>query len=218
MSAAQAQQPGVDTDTGTGSAKPQLRVAPNLQLHRNVEDDDITSFMVGDKMESDADGLVKLTGKAEVRRIDSVVKGDYIDYQRSTGQVRVRGNGLIMRDASIVTGPSLDYNVNEETGEVNDPNFWLANGGAGTATKADIFSQEHMRLADVNYSGCPCPAPSWYIKSPRVDLHFDENEGIARHGVLYFKDVPILYSPWLSFPIRKERKSGFLIPTYGTSS
>src|SRR5690606_32808392 len=45
-----------------------------------------------------------------------------------------------------------------------------------------------------------------------------ENEGIARHGTLFFKDVPILYSPWLSFPIRKERKSGFLLPTYGTST
>src|SRR5690606_33911236 len=101
----------------------------------------------------------------------------------------------------------------------SDPNFWLgATGGAGTASRADIFSRSHMRLADVNYSGCPCPDPSWYIKSPRVDLHFDENEGIARNGVLYFKDVPILYSPWLSFPIKKERKSGFLLPTYGTSS
>ncbi|NGM88569.1 LPS-assembly protein LptD [Parapusillimonas sp. SGNA-6] len=214
MSGAQARA----ADAGAGAALPALRVAPELRMHDNVEDNEMSAFLVGDKMETDEDGKVILTGSAEVRRIDSVVKGDYIDYQRSTGQVRVRGNGLIMRDASIVTGPSLDYNVNEETGEVNDPNFWLANGGAGTATKADIFSQEHMRLADVNYSGCPCPAPSWYIKSPRVDLHFDENEGIARHGVLYFKDVPILYSPWLSFPIRKERKSGFLIPTYGTSS
>lgn len=219
VSAAQAQQPGVDTDTGTGSAKPQLRVAPNLQLHRNVEDDDITSFMVGDKMESDADGLVKLTGKAEVRRIDSVVKGDYIDYQRSTGQVRVRGNGLIMRDASIVTGPELNYNINSETGEVNDPNFWLgATGGGGKATRADILSRDHMRLTDVTYSGCPCPDPAWYIKSSRVDLHYEDNEGVARNGVLYFKKVPILYSPYLTFPIRKERKSGFLIPTYGTSS
>src|SRR5690606_29118458 len=26
------------------------------------------------------------------------------------------------------------------------------------------------------------------------------------------------YSPWLSFPLKKERKSGFLIPTYGMSS
>lgn len=217
VAAAQAQQPAANA-----SARPaldSLQVAPSLRVHTNVDDNEMSSFMVADKMESDEDGKVILTGSAEVRRIDSVVKGDYIDYQRSTGQVRVRGNGLIMRDASIVRGPSLDYNINSETGEVNDPNFWLgASGGSGTATKADIFSKNHMRLAKVTYSGCPCPSPAWYIKSPRVDLHFDENEGIARHGVLYFKDVPILYSPYLSFPIRKERKSGFLMPTYGTSS
>ncbi len=217
VSTAQAQQSAADTATRSGL--PALQVAPNLQLHKNVEDNEMSAFMVGDKMETDPDGKVILTGSAEVRRIDSIVKGDYIDYERSTGQVRVRGNGLIIRDASVITGPSLDYNINSETGEVSDPNFWLgATGGSGTASRADIFSRSHMRLADVNYSGCPCPDPAWYIKSPKVDLHFDENEGIARNGVLYFKDVPILYSPWLSFPIKKERKSGFLVPTYGTSS
>ncbi|RTZ44738.1 LPS-assembly protein LptD [Candidimonas sp. SYP-B2681] len=215
--AVQAQQPRVEA--GVSSTLPQLQVAPDLQLHKNVKDNEMSSFLVGDKMESDEDGLVKLTGKAEVRRIDSVVKGDYIDYQRSTGQVRVRGNGLIMRDASIVKGPELNYNINSETGEVNDANFWLGStGGAGTAVRADILSRDHMRLADVSYTGCPCPDPSWYIKSSRVDLHFDDNEGIARNGVLYFKGMPILYSPFLTFPIRKERKSGFLVPTYGTSS
>lgn len=217
VSVAQAQQPGAKA--GVPSTLPALRAAPGLQMHKNIQDSDITSFLSGDKMESDPDGLVTLTGEAEVRRIDSVVKGDSIDYQRSTGQVRVRGNGLIMRDASIVTGPAIDYNINSETGEVTEPNFWLgATGGGGKAVKADILSRNHMRLADVTYSGCPCPEPSWYIKSSRVDLRFDENEGVARNGVLFFKGVPILYSPYLSFPIRKERKSGFLIPTYGTSS
>ncbi|MGP1615559.1 MAG: LPS-assembly protein LptD, partial [Pollutimonas bauzanensis] len=119
----------------------------------------------------------------------------------------------------IVTGPEINYNINNETGEVNDPNFWLgATGGAGKAVKADILSRDHMRLADVSYSGCPCPDPAWHIESSQVDLHFQDNEGVARNGVLYFKGVPILYSPYLTFPIRKERKSGFLLPTYGTSS
>src|SRR5690606_34320029 len=218
VSMAQAQQPEPDTDVPAATVSG-LKVAPNFHMHRNVEDDDQSAFLIDDKMESDENGKIILTGSAEVRRIDSIVKGDYIDYQRSTGQVQVRGNGLIMRDASLIAGPELNYNVNEETGEVNDPNFWLgASGGAGTASKAEIFSKSTMRLSDVNYSGCPCPDPSWYITAPRVDLDFDENEGIARHGVLYFKDVPILYSPWLSFPVKKERKSGFLVPTYGMSS
>lgn len=206
----------------TGAAQPvlrDLRLSPSLRLHTRVDDNDMASFLIADKMETDEDGKVIMTGSAEVRRLDSVVKGDYIDYQRSDGQVRVRGNGLIMRDGNIVKAPSFDYNLNSETGEVEYPDFWFGvGGGSGSADQADIFSQQHMRLHGVTYAGCPCPEPSWYIRSPRVDLHFDENEGIARHGVLYFKDTPLLYSPWLSFPLRKERKSGFLIPTYGTSS
>ncbi|HEY9278972.1 MAG TPA: LPS-assembly protein LptD [Eoetvoesiella sp.] len=179
----------------------------------------MSAFLVADKIENDADGKVILTGSAEVRRIDSVVKGDRIDYQRETGQVNVLGNGMIMRDGSIVEGPELHFNVNSDTGQVNDPNFWLgATGGAGKAAKADILSRSKMRLSDVTYSGCPCPDPAWYITSSRVDLDFAENEGVARNGVLFFKGVPILASPYLSFPITKDRKSGFLIPTYGMSS
>jgi len=200
-------------------AGPQLIVSPKLQLHAKVDDDEMPAFMAADKMETDEDGKVILTGSAEVRRIDSVVKGDHIDYQRDTGQVHVRGNGLIMREGNIVRGPELSYNVDSETGEVYDPNFWLgADGGRGKAGKADIFSRSRMRLSDVDYAGCPCPEPAWHITSPKVDFYFDENEGVARNGVLYFKGVPILASPYLSFPLRKERKSGFLLPTYGGSS
>lgn len=195
-----------------------LQISSQLRAHV-LEEDQMSAFLIADDIHTEQDGRVVLSGNAEVRRLDSVVKGDRIDYERSTGQVRVRGNGLMMRDASIVKAPAFDYNVDTETGEISEPDFWLgASGGAGTAERADIFSRNHMRLNRVTYTGCPCPEPSWYIKSTQVDLHFQENEGIARNGTLYFKDVPILYSPYLSFPIRKERKSGFLLPTYGTST
>lgn len=206
------------SDAISVQADPELLVSSKLRTH-TLEDDQMSAFLIADDIHSDEEGRIILEGNAEVRRLDSVVKGDYIDYERSSGQVRVRGNGLMMRDASIVKGPAFDYNVDTESGEISEPDFWLGStGGAGWADHADIFSRNHMRLNRVTYSGCPCPAPSWYIKSRQVDLYFDENEGVAKHGTLYFKDVPILYSPYLSFPIRKERKSGFLLPTYGTST
>lgn len=196
-----------------------LIISPKLRLHTELGEDEMTSFLVADQMKADENGKIILSGSAEIRRIDSVVKGDHIDYQQETGQVNVRGNGLIMRDGNIVRGPELSYNMNAETGEVNDPNFWLgADGGSGVAERADIFSRSQMRLSSVTYAGCPCPNPPWYITSPKVDFDFDENEGVARNAVLYFKGVPILASPYLSFPLRKERKTGFLLPTYGGSS
>lgn len=207
------------SQSGAASVSPELRIAPKLTLHGHLNEDEMTSFLVADSMETDDEGKLILSGEAEVRRIDSVVKGDRIAYDRDTGDVQVTGNGMIMRDGSIVRGPELQYNVEYETGEVQDPNFWLgASGGSGQAERAQIFSRSRMRLTNMEYTGCPCPDPAWYISSPRVDLDFDENEGVARNGVLYFKGVPILASPYLSFPITDERKSGFLLPTYGGSS
>ncbi|MGI9303073.1 MAG: LPS-assembly protein LptD, partial [Gammaproteobacteria bacterium] len=42
--------------------------------------------------------------------------------------------------------------------------------------------------------------------------------GSARNGLLRFKGVPLVYVPWMQFPINNKRHSGFLGPTVGTST
>ncbi len=200
------------------TAAPELRTSPGLRIHR-LPDGNIPAYMEADTIEGDPDSDLTLTGAAQVRRIDGVIKGDRINYRKDTGEVDVQGNARMMRDGTLVTGPNAKFNVDKYSGEVEKPNFWLgATGGFAVADKADIFSKSQMRLHTVTYSGCACETPSWYIKANTVDIDFDENEGVARNGVLYFKDVPILASPYMTFPVKKERKSGFLIPTYGTTS
>ena len=36
--------------------------------------------------------------------------------------------------------------------------------------------------------------------------------------MVVFKDVPILYLPWISFPLSSARQTGLLFPTLGSSS
>ena len=214
---AQGSQGSVPAASST-SATPVLRTSPGLRMHR-LPDDSIPSFMEADSIDGDPDSDLTLTGNAQVRRIDSVIKGDRINYRKDTGEVDVQGSARMMRDGTLVIGPSAKFNVDKSSGEIEKPNFWMgANGGFAIAEHADIFSRSQMRLQTVTYSGCACETPSWYIKANTVDIDFDENEGVARNGVLYFKDVPILASPYMTFPVKKERKSGFLMPTYGTTS
>jgi len=195
-----------------------LQLAPALTPHASVPANQNPAFLLGDQIMADGDGIVTLRGDAQVRRIDTVVKGDAITYDRHTGDVRVRGNGLILRDANIVTGDVLDYNLHQDTGSIDAPQFWLMSGGSGSARAAEILSQSRLRLVDAQYTGCPCPNPAWVIKASRVDLDTEKNEGVARNGVLYFKGVPILASPYWQFPLRRVRKSGFLTPAYGIST
>ncbi|ARP91584.1 LPS biosynthesis protein [Bordetella genomosp. 9] len=230
-SAAQAQ---VATDTSANSSAPAarsaspaasqnvevlgLRSSPSLRVHR-LPDEQIPAYLEGNTMDGDPDSTVTLDGSAEVRRIDMVLKGDRITYDRATGNVDAVGGARLMREGSLATAPQMRFNVDTSSGNLKSPDFWLgATGGFAKADQADIFSRSAMRLTNVTYTGCSCSEPSWYIKSKSVDMDFDENEGVAHDGVLYFKDVPILAAPYLTFPIKKERKSGFLIPTYGTTS
>lgn len=159
-------------------------------MHR-LPDEKIPAFMEADQISGDPDSEVTLTGNAQVRRVDGIIKGDRINYRRDTGDVDVQGSARMLRDGTLITGPSARLNVDTYSGEIQEPNFWIgASGGTAQARHADIFSKSQMRLSQVTYSGCPCPKPSWYIKADTVDLDFDENEGVARNGVLYFRMCP----------------------------
>ena len=172
-----------------------------------ISDKQMPSYLqAADSISADNEDNVILEKNAAVRRADAVLKAGFIRYNKGSNVINAEGNARLIRDGNIVVGPSLTFNTEAETGQVEQPNFWLESGGAGVGSLADITSRSTMTIHDMTYSGCPCPSPAWYIESEKLDLDFDANEGIARNGVLYFKDFPILASPYLTFPIKKERK------------
>ncbi len=194
-----------------------LKVSPALSKSI-TPDKDMPVFLETRDMRGDAQNNAVLEGNASIRRQDAVLKANIINYNKRAGVMDAQGNARLVRDGNIVTGSSITYNTDDGTASIDQPNFWLESGGAGVGSWADVYNRNQMSLTDVTYSGCPCPQPSWYIETEKLDLDFDENEGVARNGVLYFKDVPILASPYLTFPLKKERKSGFLLPTFGSTT
>jgi LPS-assembly protein len=200
-----------------GVLVPGLRVSP--RLGRSVAPEKaMPMFIEAAQMQGDGKNNMSMQGNAVVRRQDSVLKASIIDYNKGTGVMDAQINARLIRDGNIISGTGILYKSDDGTATVDQPNFWIENGGAGVGSWADVYNKNQMSLTDVTYSGCPCPQPSWYIEAEKLDLDFTANEGVAKNGVLYFKDFPILASPYLSFPIKKERKSGFLLPTFGATS
>ncbi len=56
------------------------------------------------------------------------------------------------------------------------------------------------------------------LQASSIDLDTAKSEGVGRHVVMRFKDVPIFYTPYISFPVGDERKSGVLFPNFGHST
>ncbi|MDO5667520.1 MAG: LPS-assembly protein LptD [Alcaligenaceae bacterium] len=202
---------------GTGLRVPMLE-SPMLRDVATPQDDitTITDSATLDVID-DTNKFI-LQGAAEVRRSDVILKGDRITYDRGIGQIRSEGNARLYQEGNLFTGEEIEYNIDAKSGEFLGPVYSFADGSSGEADFADMLDDNHLRLFNATFASCPCPAPSWFLSAEQVDIYDDENKGVARNAKLYVADVPVFWSPYFTFPVRQEKKTGFLTPTFGYSS
>ena len=88
----------------------------------------------------------------------------------------------------------------------------------GEADRIDFEGENQVRLSNATYTTCMPGNNGWYARASKLKLDYDREVGEGEDATVYFQDVPILYSPWLSFSLNNERKSGFLAPSLGTNT
>lgn len=88
----------------------------------------------------------------------------------------------------------------------------------GQAERMDFEGENHYRLTKATMTTCSPGEEDWYIKADELKLDYDREVGEGAEGTVYFLNTPILYSPWLSFSLNNQRKSGFLAPSYASST
>ncbi len=198
---------------------PGLRLSPGLRERPGRDPNDLPLFMEADSLTGEGQDVLRLEGNAQVRRTDTVLKGDNIEYRQVEDEVEALGNVRLIRDGNVLTGPRLKLNLGQGTGEVEQARFFFgANGGSGSADRIELLGQNRVRADRVRYTGCDCDKPAWEVRARRIDFDYNVGEAQGYGGVLYFKDFPILAAPLMSFPITDARKSGFLSPTFGVTN
>ena len=85
-------------------------------------------------------------------------------------------------------------------------------------TDVQLRDKSIIDLEGVRYTACPPGNNDWMIRASRISIDQETRIGTGRDVRLDFKGATILYTPWISFPVGDERKSGLLFPTIGSSS
>ncbi len=88
----------------------------------------------------------------------------------------------------------------------------------GRASLIRRFANQDYLLRKATYTTCAPQDKAWDIRADSITLDNANAKGIARNATLRIHDWPVLYSPYLSFPTNKNRKSGFLMPLVGYSN
>ena len=159
-----------------------------------------------------------MTGGVLLRRDDKIAGAEsarYVPQQRALlleGGVRYEDPGTQIMSRSAEFGYELGR-IRFEGAE-----FSLGSRNArGAADVIEINQSGTLSLGGVEYTTCPPGSEDWLLQGKSIELDTAEGVGTARGMKLRFKNVPILYLPYISFPISDARKSGILTPEIGSS-
>lgn len=201
---------------------PGLTAAKIPPFSAGNNDDEQPVYVSGDFIDGYADTKVVVRGRGQLIREETVLQGEELTYNRQSEVATADDDVRMNRNGNIFLGQHAQLHVPTSQGYFSEVNYWIAQTGAhGNSEQLEFASKEQMTLFRANYTLCearPGGNYDWELKASRVDLDFDKDEGVAKNAVLRFMDVPILASPWMSFPLSDKRRSGFLVPTFGMDS
>lgn len=165
------------------------------------------------------DRELSLQRDVEIQRGDMVLNAERADYDIVDDRVKASGDVRLRRMGDVYTGEAVNLKMDTGQGVIQSPTFHLKlNNAQGGAEKLEFESRDRAVVENGTYTTCEMPDPDWQLSASRLTLDREREIGTARNAVVVFKGVPILASPYLSFPMSGERKSGLLPPSIGSSS
>ncbi len=174
-----------------------------------------------------------LTGQVELPLgTSTTLFADQIELFRDTNRVLAQGNVVFATPEGRVSAERMEYDAATGTGTFHMAFGLMALGAQADRRQfgnqeADVYfygdvierlGPKKYRVTRGAFTTCVQPTPRWKVTVKSVTLNLDDY-AIAQNTVLQVKGVPVLYLPMMYYPIRNDQRStGFLLPTYGTST
>jgi LPS-assembly protein len=159
-----------------------------------------------------------MTGGVLLRRDDKVAGAQTARYDPEQKAIHLEGAVRYEDPGTQILSRSAEFGYVTGRIRFEGAEFSMgSNNSRGAADAIEINQNGLLTLDDVAYTTCPPGSEDWLMQGKSIELDTNKGVGTARGMRLKFKGVPILYAPYLSFPIGDARKSGILTPEIGSS-
>lgn len=191
----------------------------NAPITTGETNQDGLAIIEADSLTGKTEDQIEATGNVTLRQNGQSISADWMLYQQRSQELDAQGSVVLKQDGNTMSGPHLLFNLGNSAGRMEQPQFYLEENEAhGSADVLHIQDRQHFSLDNATYTTCPVGNQDWQMKMGMLELDQDRQIGVARHASVEFKGVPILYTPWMDFPLNDQRKSGFLAPIFGGTS
>lgn len=211
-----------DTAIGLKPLAGALQLKPQPSFIRIPPDnkDQVPVFVEAERVQGHQDREIEAEGSVRLRRRGQAVYADWLRYDQPEDEVNAQGHVHLEQRGDVVDGTKLRLNLDTERGAIENPKYQVqvnATRGRGEADRIMFEGQGKYRALGGSYTSCDVGDDDWFVRAGEFDIDKERQIGTARDASVMFLGVPILYSPYLSFSLDRQRKSGLLAPTFGST-
>ncbi len=174
-------------------------------------------YLEADRLQAQDQRRYHLQGQVTVERNAERLQAPRLDYLRPQGLIDAP-EGLRYQNPRLeLQGQQARWWLDGPRARLKQARYRLWNSHAHGQARELRLRERRLALERADYTTCPGDTPAWHIRARRLTLEPDKNRGSARHLTLHLGPVPILWLPYLQFPLG-GRKTGLLPPTLDQSA
>lgn len=175
--------------------------------------------IISDSSNAEMNKQAIFSGNVIFSQGDRHIAADEAILNQETQQFDANGN-LVFQDSNFtVTAQSLQAQMRTNRATLEGAKYWLHGQQVnGDAEKLQITINNNLILTNTNFTTCPPDNVSWLLEAEKIKINSEEEWGEIWNAKVRIAGVPVFYIPYMTIPVSDKRKSGFLYPSFSTST
>ena len=160
---------------------------------------------------------IVLNGLGLVEREGSTLEADSIRFFQAECRLQAMGDPKLFDQATVLVGEGMRYNTCERRGIVADAFTSFKQSGVEWFLRGQLAvdsASTRLYAGGSKITSSDLPLPDYHFAAGEIKW-VSNTIMVARPAILYVRDVPVLWLPFIFQDMRQGRRSGLLVPGFG---
>ncbi|MBB5022188.1 LPS-assembly protein LptD [Desulfurispira natronophila] len=158
-----------------------------------------------------AEGIVEARGNVVVITRDYHIEADEAYYNHEEHSLHLQGNVVLVSNQHTLHGSEITLDTRGYVGDVSCATLNFSERHVLTSDRLRKTGPDTYAVEKAEFTACAGAAIPWVFRMSEATVT-EEEYLRARHVRFHLHGVPVLYMPYLVYPVKTKRHSGFLVP------
>lgn len=159
--------------------------------------------------------VATMSGDVQISQGYRQIRSDQAVVDQNQRTVELKGGLQFREPGLLMLGERAKVNLDTQAMDVENAIFVMHEAGVrGSAKRLIRDEDERIYINNATYTTCEPGNNAWQLVAPHVNINPETGIATVRHARIEVKDVPVLYVPWLRYPVDGRRATGLLFPTF----